>query len=94
MPRGCLRCKFFLLADEPLIVHYELKTADWACALCGHCFPASVESTVQEVDGKPCVLCLNCWEDSEEYRLGIEYLKQRDLELEAVGKKKKAAKHG
>jgi len=79
MPRECLFCKNFLLADEPLIV-YELRTADWPCFMCGKCFPMSVDSVEQEVDGETRTMCNNCREDYQEHLLGEAYLKQRELE--------------
>ncbi|MCL2639657.1 MAG: hypothetical protein FWD53_02315 [Phycisphaerales bacterium] len=90
MPCEYFLYKCFLLADEPLIV-YELKTADWSCYMCKKCFPSSVESVEQEVDGEPRTLCGNCWEDFQEFTLGEAYLKQRKLE---TTEKKDASEHG
>ncbi|MCL2641610.1 MAG: hypothetical protein FWD53_12245 [Phycisphaerales bacterium] len=77
MPRECLFCKNFLLADEPLIV-YELKTTDWPCFMCGKCLPLSIDSVEQEVDGESRIMCIHCWEDYQEHLHGEAYLKQRE----------------
>ena len=46
----------------------------------------------QEVDGEPRALCLNCWEDYQEFILGEAYLKQRELELRGSKAATKKAK--
>jgi len=77
MPRECPYCKRPLPAEELTIDH-------WICFLCGHYFPPSINSTVQEIDGTLRILCPNCLEDYQEYVHGIAYLEQRKLERQKL----------
>ena len=68
----CPYCKPPFPPDDPTITY-------WTCFMCENRFPSNVDSAVQELDGKPRTLCINCLEDYLEYLHGKAYLKSRRI---------------